>query len=254
MKISSNILIFLSVIIIVQQPVKAQFYVNLDAGLVKQNIELNNFGDNYYQQTTPSLINVGVFVKTDNYRWNVDFTSQSSRLEPMIEEIDYYDTHFVDVSRHELGVEHLRKVEEPSKGLDIFLGLGYKAQLSDYSKRIESKFIERTTDFKESVVFDLSILGALEYSVEEKLIHAKVGMGVLSYRFTKEENWYRDKNFIGIGPALMLELESKIYVRIPVAPGIFLKPEYSLKYYRYERYSEMKALQQYFLLGGVIQL
>lgn len=254
MQVSSNILIFLFVIIIVQLPVKAQFYVNVDAGLVKHNIEINNFGDNYYEQTTPGLINVGVLAKSENNRWNVDFISQSGRLKPMIEEIDYYDTHFVDVTHHELGVEYLKKVEEPSNRLDVFLGLGHKAQLSNYTKRIESKFIESRADFEESVVFNLSILGAIEYAFEEKLIHAKAGVGVLSYRFTKEENWYTDKNFIGIGPSLLFQLESRIYVQIPIASRIFLRPEYSFRYYKYETYSEMKALQQYFLLGGVFQL
>lgn len=233
----------------------AQFFVIYDIGLSEYDVEIENFGDNHYGTITPTFLNLGVQYNKGSSRWNFNVSSQNTQLNPVIEEIDYFEgTHTIDHTRLNFNFEYLRKVHEFSNGITAFLGLDYIARQSSYSNRIQSEFMERNWDFEESVILDLSILGAAEYRFDNKLLSMKMGAGVFNYRFVTERHWSEENEFYGTGPNLLVQFQNEIYIQIPITNTISIKPEYSFKYYKYRYYSEMRALQQHFLIGGVFQL
>ncbi|HBQ61655.1 MAG TPA: hypothetical protein DD671_19115 [Balneolaceae bacterium] len=245
-------LIFL---VLFQAPVKAQFFLSYSVGVTEHDVQILSFGDNHYGAMSPSFLNFGMQYKSEKSRWSLSMSSQNTKLTPNLEEIDYFEgTHRVDHTELVMGLEYLRKVHESTTGIIALLGMNYTARTASFTNTIQSEFLEGSWDFEEDVVFDLSIVGAAEYTFGDKLLRMKMGIGILNYRYATQKYWRNEKEFYGTGPSVFFQLRNEIFLQIPVINRIFIRPEYTFKYHTYREYSVMKALQQHFLIGGVFQL
>ncbi len=234
--------------------VSAQVFLSYDLGVSKIAYKNQYLSKNYYTGYSPSVVNTDLFYrgKESYLRFNFNYQNYES-LNPVIEEINYFDNYF-NLESYQIIIEYLIRTETFSNGVNIYLGYQLRGLFSEIEQNFESEFINSRINFSESVYADLSLIGRLEYQFREIGINYSAGVGLVRYFEETDPRYFNESNFYGLGFNYYRSFQSSLELYFWINDKVALKPAYLIRFDRTDYKEETKRLNQSVLIGGILKL
>lgn len=236
--------------------VQAQIYIGYDVGISSHTLSDGYFGENYYENISPSFFNLTLQFFSDKRVLSLGLSSSDIEMSPALNQINYHSTDNVKSSEYKINLKYLGKDRNLTNQLALFLGGSINGRYFSSFREIDSDFSNLETNSREIKNINLSLNSLLEYKLDRFSINYNVGISFLNFFFkTNKHNQYEeDSEFKVAGFSEYIEWNNSVSGKIELSERFILKSEFLIRYVKFTDGDQIKMLDQAILIGGLVRL